>query len=60
MAWLRCGNGYYQQAKESGLRFRMGDRYYTKHIKKNPKRTPEQIEEDRIKRNEDKKKIRGY
>jgi len=29
----------------------MGDKYYTKHLKKNPKRTPEQIKEDRIKRN---------
>ena len=57
---MKCGNGYYQQAKVNGQRFRMGDKYYTKHLKKNPKRTPEQIEKDRIKRNKDKKKIRGY
>ncbi len=38
----------------------MGDKYYTKHLKKNPKLTPEQIRERRIERNKDKKKIRGY
>ncbi len=38
----------------------MGDKYYSKHLKKNPKRTPEEIKEDRIKRNKDKKKERGY
>lgn len=30
----------------------MGDKYSDKHLKKKPKRTPEQIEEDRIKRKE--------
>ena len=30
----------------------MGDTYWKKHLKKNPKRTPEQIKEDRIKRNQ--------
>ncbi len=29
----------------------MGDKYSSKHQKKNPKRTEKQIEEDRIKRN---------
>lgn len=32
----------------------MGDKYHTKHKKKNPKRTKEQIKEDRIKRNKHK------
>ena len=39
---------------------RMGDKYYTKHQRKNPKLTPEQIRRRRIKRNKDKKKERGY
>jgi hypothetical protein len=30
----------------------MGDKYWGKHQKKNPKRTPEQIREDKIKRRE--------
>ena len=32
----------------------MGDKYHLKHKKKNPKRTKEQIKEDRIKRKQDK------
>ena len=38
----------------------MGDRYYNKHQKKNPKLTPEEIKDRRMKKNKDKKKERGY
>jgi len=38
----------------------MGDKYYTKHRKKKPKRTSKEIREDRIKRNKDKRIERGY
>ena len=36
----------------------MGDRYWRKHRKKNPKRTPKEIKEDRIKRRELKSSIK--
>jgi len=32
----------------------MGDKYYTKHSKKNPKLTPEQIKERRIRKHKEK------
>ena len=35
----------------------MGDKYWKKHRKKKPKRTPKEIEEDRIKRKELKSSI---
>ena len=38
----------------------MGDKYANKHQKKNPKLTPEQIKERRIRKNKEKKKKRGY
>ena len=39
----------------------MGDRYSNKHQRKNnPKLTPEQIKNRRMKRNKEKKKKRGY
>ena len=38
----------------------MGDKYYSKHLKKNPKLTPEQIKDRRMKKNKEKKKKRGY
>ena len=38
----------------------MGDRYYSKHQKKKPKRTDQEIKDDRMKRNKDKKNKRGY
>ncbi len=38
----------------------MGDKYWRKHQRKNPKRTEEEIKEDRMKRNKDKKNKRGY
>lgn len=37
----------------------MGDKYYTRHRKKNPKLTPEQIKERRKKRNQLKRKRKG-
>ncbi len=37
----------------------MGDRHSDKHKKKNPKRTKEQIREDRINRNKDKEEIKN-
>ena len=39
---------------------KIGDRYYFKHNKNNPKLTPEQIKNRRMKRNKDKRKKRGY
>ena len=36
----------------------MGDRYSNLHKRKNPKRTAKQIEEDRIKRKEQKAEIK--
>ncbi len=37
----------------------MGDKYHTKHQRKNPKRTPEQIKKDRIERKQDKELIKN-
>ena len=37
----------------------MGDKYSDKHKKKNPKRTKEQIREDRIKRKQDEEMIKN-